>query len=190
MPRAAIGIPVRDSVRPRILLLGALAATAALLAACTTGPGPLAAGGDWGSECVPGALGHPVTDGMSLLDNTGTSPVTVTSVKLASPHGLKMTKAWLMPLYKSPRGGLDYAGVQSYPPTSWPEWPNRQPIPGAVIKPGQDLNFIFGLMRTAAGPGRTDGAVITYRANRTSYTQQVLFGFLITGWPSCPRLGP
>jgi hypothetical protein len=125
---------------------------------------------------------------MSLLYNTGTTPVTVIRVKLASPHGVTMTKAWLMPLYKPPHGSLSYAGVQSYPPTSWPEWPNRQPIPAAVIKPGQYLNLVFGLTRTTAGPGRTDGAVITYTANRISYTLQVLFGIdLIAIHGHCPR---
>lgn len=179
-----------DSVRSRPLLLGALLATATLLAACSAGPGPLSSGGDWGSVCTPGTFGHPVTDGMSLLYNTGTTPVTVTSVKLGAPRGVTMTKAWLMPFYKPPHGALSYVGAgEPYPPTSWHEWPNRQPIPGAVIKPGQGLNLFFGLTRTTAGSGRIDGRVITYTANRTSYTLQEHFGFQITGWPSCPRLG-
>jgi hypothetical protein len=62
----------------------------------------------------------------------------------------------------------------------WPEWPNRQPIPGAVVKPGQGLNLVFGLMRTAAGPARTDGAVLTYIANRNSYTVHADSGFVLT----------
>jgi hypothetical protein len=120
----------------------------------------------------------------------GTTPVTVTSVKLEAPRGVTMTKAWLMPFYKPPHGALSYVGAgEPYPPTSWHEWPNRQPIPGAVIKPGQGLNLFFGLTRTTAGPAWIDGPVITYTANRTSYTLQEQFGFQITGWPSCPRLG-
>ena len=117
---------------------------------------------------------------MSLLYNTGTTPLRLTGAKLASSHGLTMARAWLMPFYKPPHGSWSYVGAgEPYPPTRWPEWPNRQSIPGAVIKPGQGLNLFFGLTRTTAAPGRTDGAVLTYTANRTSYTVQADFRFVV-----------
>jgi len=91
-----------------------------------------------------------------------------------------MTKAWLMPLYKPPHGSWTYVGAAySYPPVHWPEWRHRQPIPGAIIKPGQMLNLFFGLTRTTAGPGRTGGPVITYSANWISYTLHDNFGIVI-----------
>lgn len=177
-----------DSVRSRNLLLGALLATAALLAACSDPPPPLGDSGFSGSECVPFARGHPVADGFGMLENTSSSPVTVTSVKLTSAHGLAMTTAWLIPLYKSPRGGWDYAGDQVYPLTKWQTWPQRQPIPGAVIKPHQTLNLVFGLTRTAARIGRTDGPVVTYTASGNTYTLREHFGFVITApGVRCPQ---
>jgi hypothetical protein len=192
MAESRIQLADGDSVRSRALLPGALLATAALLAACSTdGPPPLAAGGfAAGGLCAPLALGHPVTDGFYILDNTSTSAVTVTSVKLASSsHGLAMTTPWLIPLSKSPRGGSGYAGEQVYPPTSWPTWPQRQRIPGAVIKPHQELNLVLGLTRT--GPqGHTPGPVITYTAGGNTYTLQEHSGFVIVApHTRCPPNG-
>jgi hypothetical protein len=168
-------------VRSRTLLLGALLATAALLAACSNGPPPLVSGGIFqtGSECVPSALYPTVTAGLWILDNTGTSPVTVTSVKLPpSSHGLAMTKAWLVPPYTPPNGARTYVGVQAgYPPTHFATWPMRQPIPGAVIKPGRGLSLVFGLTRTGTKDGHTPGPVVTYTAAGNSYTLQEHYGF-------------
>ncbi|HSR86114.1 MAG TPA: hypothetical protein VLM11_18205 [Streptosporangiaceae bacterium] len=178
-------------MRSRTLLLGALLATAALLAACSTGPGPLVDrgfGGGGGHECISFALGQPVTDGMYVLDNTGTSPVTVTGVNLTSVHGLAMTKAWLVPPYKPPHGALTYVGVQLYPPVTFHTWTNRQPIPGSVIKPGQGLNLLFGLTRTGPKDGHTNGPAVTYTASGNTYTLQEHFGFIIVAPHShCPR---
>jgi hypothetical protein len=176
-------------------LLGALLATAALLAACSSGgPPPLKTGGfaaGGGGICAPGALGQKITDGYVLLYNSSTSAVTVTSVKLPPPsRGLAMTKAWLTPLWKSPSGGLNYAGDPDYPPITWGAWPERQPIPGAVIKPHQELNLIFGAWRTAPRIGRTAGPVITYTASGNTYTLQEHFGFvLLAPHVPCPQGG-
>jgi hypothetical protein len=165
------------------MLLGALLATAALLAAgCTSDPGPLNGGGlgdVHGHECIPAPIGRQVTDGFFVLTNTGTSPVTVTSVKLTAVHGLAMTRAWLMPGYKPPRGALSFVGDEPYPPIRWPEWPNRQAIPGAVIKPHQGLNLFFGVARTTAGTGRVGGPTVTYTAGGNTYTLQEAWGFVI-----------
>lgn len=172
-------------MRSRTLLLGALLATAALLPACSDPPPPLGDSSYSGGDCVPFALGHPVADGHALLDNMSTSPVTVTSVKLISAHGLAMTAAWLIPLYKPPHGSLSYVGDAVYPDTKWPTWRLRQRIPGAVIKPHQTLNLVVGLTRTAARVGLTAGPVITYTAGGNTYTLQEQFAFAITA-PDVP----
>lgn len=116
-----------------------------------------------------------------MLDNTGTSPVTVTDVKLpSSSRGLAMTTAWLMPPYKPPHGVLTWAGVQAgYPPTHWAPWPKRHAIPGAVIKPRQSLNLVFGLTRTGTENGHTSGPVVTYTAGGNTYTLLEHYGFLL-----------
>ena len=179
--------PGGDSVRSGTLLLGALS-VAVLLAACSTGPGPLASGGWGGSVCIPSRLYPEPAVGMWLLDNTGSSPVMVISVKLPS-HGLAMTKAWLVPEYKSQHNTTDYFGDQAgWPPIRYRTWPDRQPIPGAVIKPGQELNLIFGVTLTGSGDGTTDGPVITYTAGRGTYTMQAGFGIdLIAIHGHCPH---
>ncbi len=177
-------------MKSRTLMLGALLATTALLSACSTGPGPLGADSAWGSVCVPDALGQPMADGMSVLYNYGTSPVRVTSVELLSPRGLAVTEAWLVPQYKPPYGAWSYVGVQLYPPINWHTSPKRQAIPGAIIKPGQALNLVFGLTRTGPKYGHTGGSVITYTANRGSYTVTESFGFVIVApHTRCPRAG-
>lgn len=161
---------------------GALLATAALLAACSTGPPPLTAGGIFtsGSECVPARLYPTVTAGIWVLDNTSTSPVTVTSVKLSSSRGLAMTKAWLVPPYKPPNGARTWFGVVAgYPPIHFESWPKRQSIPGAVIKPHQGLSLVFGLTHTGQHDGHTSGPLITYTASGNSYTLQEDYGFRI-----------
>jgi len=134
-------------------------------------------------------LGKPVTDGTFVLVNTSTSPVTVTSVKLPSPHGVTMTAAWLMPGYKPPHGALSYVGDGfPYPPTAWHEWPNRQAIPGAVIKPHGQLNLFFGITRIEARRVEAGAPVITYTAGRNTYTLQTHWAFvLLAPHTRCPR---
>lgn len=162
------------------MLLGALSAAAAQLAACSAGPGPLGTGGDGGLQCSAGAQGRPITMGIYTLDNSGTAPVTVTSVTLPAALGLAMTKSWLVPIYHDPRNGNYVAiGVAAdYPPIAKadtainPEWRNRVPAAGATIRPGQTLNLVFGLIRTTAKAGRSDGPLISYTADRNSYTVQ------------------
>jgi hypothetical protein len=121
---------------------------------------------------VPGPLGHTLTMGIFDLHNKGASPVTVTSVRLPSAHGMTITKSWLIPIFRKP-GQDDLVGEQaSYPPATWPEWAKRQPIPGAVIRPGQDLNLVFGVTRTTARSGHSAGPVVAYTAGGSTYTVQ------------------
>jgi hypothetical protein len=153
-------------------MLGALSATAALLPACSSSPGPLGTGGTPGQTCMPWRQGQPVTVGLYDLDNSDTSPVTVKSITLPSAHGLTMTKAWLVPIYHDPKNG-NYVvlGVgAAYPPTTAPEWRHREPAVGAVIHPHQDLNIVFGLIRTSARNGRSDGPATTYTAGGSTWT--------------------
>jgi hypothetical protein len=174
-------------VRSRTLLaLGTLLVAVASLAGCSDGPGPLGSGGVAGTQCNPSAVGVPVTEGIYVLANTGTSPLTVSSVRLPSPQGLTMTRAWLVPVDQTAGGGGILIGAgYPYPPTSTAEWSRRVAIPGAVIKPHDGLNLVFGLTRTTARWGRTDGPIVTYTAGDTTYTLQEQTGFVITAAASC-----
>ena len=153
-------------------LLGALF-LAALLAACSSsGPGPLGQGGTDAEQCMDYPVGQPVAAGIYDLTNTGDSPVTIQSVTLPDAHGLAVTKTWLVPIYHDPKTGnwLDVGAGAPFPPTTSPQWVQRRPAIGGVIRPRQDLNLVFGLTRTTAKAGRSPGPVIAYTAGGSSYT--------------------
>jgi hypothetical protein len=126
---------------------------------------------------------------MFILANTGTSPVTVTSVKVPPPPGVAVTVAWLMPPYKPPHGSLSFVGDgMTYPPTSWPTWLDRQAMPGAVVKPHQTLNLFFGIARTAARRVEAGAPIITYTSGRNTYTLQTHWAYiLLAPHTHCPR---
>jgi len=170
---------MRNVVASRKLpLLGALSAVAALLAGCSGpgGPPPLGNGGPGGKACTPAPqIGKPVDMALFDLTNQGTAPVTVRSVSLPDAHGMAMTEAWLEPLNThGPQLGVG----QPYPPVTYPLWADRVPAVGAVILPGQDLQLVFGVLRTTAANGTSDGPMIVYNAGRTSYTlrEQISLG--------------
>jgi hypothetical protein len=177
-------------MRSRTLLLGALAATLALLAACSSDlTPPLVVGGFSGRDCGPSVLGQAATDGTFVLTNTGTSPVTITSVKIPAGRGVAVSPAWLMPGYKPPHGSMSFVGDgMPYPPTAWHEWPNRQAIPGAVIKPHRQFNLFFGITRTADRRVEAGAPVITYTAGGHTFTAQTHWAFfLLAPHTRCPR---
>ena len=159
------------------LLLGALSATTALLAAaCSSSPGPLGNGGTVATACLDYPQGKPVAVGIYDLTNSGKSPVTIQGVAMPSAHGLRMTKPWLVPIYHDPNTGnhLDVGAGGSYPPTTSPQWAQRKPALGGVIRAHQDLNLVFGLTRTSAKAGKSDGPEITYSSGGNNYTVQEL----------------
>jgi hypothetical protein len=112
--------------------------------------------------------------GIYDLHNSGTIAATVQRVTLPSPRGLAITKGlWLTPVYHK-----TVIGAVAWPPTGR-AWARREPAIGAVIKPGQDLNLVFGLERTTDRTGRSNGPVITYTAGGSTYTLTEGFGLII-----------
>lgn len=161
------------------LMLGALLATAALLSSCSTmtGPGPLGDAGPDSGECALDQPGQWVTMGEWPLENRSGSPVTIQSVRLpADASNMRMTKAWLVPIYIDRHGNTEEVGVGfPWPPTLKivPSWNKRQPAAGGVIKPGQTLVLAFGVTRTSATrDGRSGGPVIVYSAEGRTMTVQ------------------
>jgi hypothetical protein len=154
-------------MRRLALMLRALPATAALLSACSSGPGPLGNGGVPAQQCVPARQGQTITMGIYELENSGSTPANVQSVSLGSPHGLAITNAWITPIFaNTPLIGA----VLSWPPPAGPAWAERKEAEGAVINPGRDMNLVLGLTRTTANTGRSDGPIIVYTAGGTTYT--------------------
>jgi hypothetical protein len=153
----------------KLLLLGALSALAAVLAGCGAGdPPPLGSGGSGGRACVPAPrIGTPVSMVLFDLDNQGAAPVTVLSVSLPNAHGMAMTEAWLVQLHPH-SAQLGMGGP--WPPVTDSLWAARVPAVGGVILPGKVLELAFGMLRTTAADGSSDGPVIVYRAGRTTFT--------------------
>lgn len=123
------------------------------------------------------ALGKPVTTGIYTVDNAGTAAVMIQSVTLPGAHGLRMTKAWLVPIGQTGHGGTLIVGAGwPYPPSSTPlirsVWAKRRPAAGATIRPGQSLNLVFGLIRTTAPDGTSEGPAIQYSAGGSTYAVQ------------------
>jgi len=157
----------------RLVLLGVLSAAAMLLAsACSSGGGigPLGGPGSPGSECFPAAKNRTVTDGFDALQNGGKIPATVRKVSLTYAHGMTMTtRAWLVPIWHT-QGDYDAIGDGfAYPPVTWGTWKYRRPAIGGVVRPGQTLNLVFGIKRTAR-TGRSGPTSIVYTAGGSTYT--------------------
>jgi hypothetical protein len=106
---------------------GALLA-AALLAACSsnsaaTGPLGPSYSSPFAWQCVNAPVGQSTTIGDTDLTNSGTSPVTVVSVRLPpEARRVTMTEAWLLPDYIDPKNGDDdeMGSGWPFPPTARP----------------------------------------------------------------------
>ena len=117
--------------------------------------------------CYPAKPGQTIAEGNYELNNKSSSTVTIQSVTLGSPRGIKMTGgAWIVPYIHN-----DGIGEAFWPPTA-PAWAQRRRADGAQIKPGQDWNLIVGVARTTTKTGRYAGLVIRYSADGSTYTWQ------------------
>jgi hypothetical protein len=89
---------------------------------------------------------------------------------------MAMTGAWLVPVNTSgPQLGMGLA----YPPVTYQLWADRVPAVGAVIRPGQDLQLAFGVLRTTAFDGSSDGPMVVYTAGRATYTLREQFSLAL-----------
>jgi hypothetical protein len=103
------------------------------------------------------------------LRNSSASPVTIQSANLPGQHGLTVTRAYVVPIQ-----GRTLIGVAYWPPKS-PMWALRRLAAGAVIRPHQALDLVYGLAMTSAKTGKAGGPTIIYTANGNSYTLQETF---------------
>jgi hypothetical protein len=171
----------------RLLRLGALSATTALLAVgCSSSPpdGPLGDGGAPGLQCAYGVKGHTDTIGYPL-ENRSSSPVTITSITVPAARGLKMTRAFVVPIQHRPGQYQAIGELTVWPPASDPVWAHRHAIPGAAVPAGATLNLIFGLTQTTGKVGRADGPLITYSSDGNSYTIQEQTALRMGGDAAC-----
>ncbi|MHB8245852.1 MAG: hypothetical protein ACYDGN_10960 [Acidimicrobiales bacterium] len=157
-----------------------LAALGCLVAGCGTtsvsaqavNTGPLGGGGGRGVECVPGRL---LTIGGDDVINTGHLAAVVTGVSLYRASGVRLVRAYLVPIL-SARGGTLIGMVGSFPPpaSSIPsdaKWARRQRLPGAKVqpeRPGVSYNLVVGLQRTTAA-GKVGAVQFSYSEGGNSY---------------------
>jgi hypothetical protein len=168
-----------------MLLLGVPLVAAMLLAGCSSDPGPSASGtlgngGDGGSQCVPARYPQATeTIGIYTLDNGGKSPVKVTGISFPHDHGLRMTSAYLVPI--GHQDGDTYSiGIASTFPAAYSKlarkvWTERVLLIGATIRPGQNLNLVFGMGLTTHHAGSSDGPRIAYTSGGSDYYVQEKF---------------
>lgn len=105
-----------------------------------------------------------------------------------------MTSSYLVPF--SHGGGYTFSiGVASGFPAAYSAaarkvWTEREPLIGAVIRPGQSLNLVFGmsLVPATAHEGSSDGPRITYTSGGSDYYVQEQFSLQMVH-PSCNYLG-
>jgi hypothetical protein len=94
---------------------------------------------------------------------------------------LTVTRAWVVPIWHDPKNG-DYDLIGAgwpWPPVSQPAWPQHEPAIGAVIRPGHDLNLVFGLTRTSGSEGHSGGAIVTYTSGGTTYVVDESIAYMV-----------
>lgn len=124
--------------------------------------GPLTFGGDSGTACLLLNEGRRFTIGGEVTLNTGTKPVTITSVTLVEPKDVTILETVIVPAPTPNESGV-YVAIgfwNSYPPDGAKdthEWKARQPAEGAQIPAGEERELIVGL--TALGSVGTATAI-------------------------------
>jgi hypothetical protein len=115
-----------------------------------------------------------------LGDNKGNSPVQITGITLPPDHGLRMTKAYLVPIGHADGDSFSIGVATGFPATysslARRVWTERESLIGAVMRPGQNLNLVFGISLTTTHRGSSDGPRISYRSGGNSYYDQEQFG--------------
>jgi hypothetical protein len=176
-PETRRGVLVASRKKRRAWLL-APALAAALLAGCSSdpGPGPLGNGGDQSFWCMSGySRGQIAAAGIWDLDNGGKSPVTFTRFVLPATRRLRLaTKAWLVPIAHTGSETLLIGDGGTWPPhqdsIERSQWAKRVPLMGAVLRPGQDRNLVFGVTWTSGHYGSSAGPRVTYKSAGQTYT--------------------
>jgi hypothetical protein len=136
--------------------------------------GPLDASGDPGTQCVPQPTTQPLTFGLNIMKNTGTSDVQLRSVELIKPVALKVLDARVFVLPATP---TDLVGMwATYPPTAAQlaangiVWSSVHEADNFTIRPGETANLVLELSRTEGGTiGTAQATQIDYTSNKRAY---------------------
>ena len=170
----------------------AAAAVAVFLPGCSSGvifnSGPLGGQGSTGINCAPTTgWGGVVSYGTIEFANTSASPVLITKVSLADPHGLRMLAAYVVPVTGTYISGF----VQGYPPgklmPSDEHWAQCQRADGATIKHsrGRGVTNLIAVLKPTRNPGWARGINIYYHSGGQRYLLRQGLQILV-GINRCP----
>lgn len=147
------------------------------LAACSTPPDPISQPSGSGAICMPASV-RPVTEGGTVLRNTGSAPAVLTKVVLRNAQGMQLvdTRVFVFPDV----GAYNLIGaLNHYPPATGPTngtsdvipWSAGSAVPGAVLPAETQMlaNVVVGLSRNSAGTGRSDGLDVYYTSAGVDY---------------------
>ncbi len=181
-------------------LLTVIALTVLSASACTSdppGPSPLYVDVQQHSAifCAQEPAGHwdaPIGFTGGAYYNQSAKPLSIEAVSLIDPHGviLRSSLVYEQLHYKYPLP-LDMQWSQFVHYSAPAQWAARQAIPGAVLPPGRPFKFSLHLtvyqiaveiVPTSPRGGWTDGLLVKYKTNGTSYTARSY-----TGWAIAPK---
>jgi hypothetical protein len=138
-----------------------------------------------GSDCSPSRPGAGFTFGIEVFKNAGHSTLTLDSLALRDPRGLRLIGA-----YADPGQYLVGAmpGWPPHPPAGIalpPTWGGRKPVSGFRLAPGKWFGLVIGVTAPHPPGGSTSGLVIRYHDSAGSYIVQDHFGYSVVTRSSC-----
>lgn len=138
--------------------LWAIAAMAVLLGGCGSDPAPmgrLALGGEPGESCVPTQTHRSMLVGDVVTADS--APVTIDSVTLRNPNGVRVVDSFLLPIND---GGV--IGTSSYPPDDTEGWRGRVRASGAELEADTRYNLVVQVEPTRGSSGSADAIAVSY----------------------------
>ena len=166
---------------------------ATTLAACAASPnriGPLGGPEAEGSVCMSDVHTTVLTDGWPAVRNTSQTPAVIDKVDMADPRGLRLLKAWAVPVV-----GHDLYGAEpGYPPGKVDSpgilWDQRHTANGAVVRHSTGLHQtdLLFVVRLLTGHASASGVDIWYHVGHQRYHIRTVFGLkvLSAGSGNCP----
>lgn len=99
----------------------------------------------------------------------GSEPLTVDSVSLIKPTGVKLTQASFVPgLFGVSQGGYSSNTVGRHPA----DWSRRLTMPGAVLTPAMSQTWegVVGVVPTTATGGQAAGVILSYHVGDRQFS--------------------
>lgn len=152
----------------------------AVVAGCGVQPEPIAQPVVSAQVCLPAPEG-PVTQGTTVLRNSGEEPARITKVALRGARGISVVDVRVFVLTAPAGAGATLVGaLDEYPPETGPTvgtepplaWTAGRGVPGPELPPDPDAvaNVVVGVRREAVGAGTAEGIDVTYTSGGREFT--------------------